>query len=68
MLSYLPNFWVTFVTGIIYYNLPLMAARRSTWVTPLFTGPLMTIFDLQGEIGLMMIGQSILNKQVSRGV
>ena len=63
--SYLLNLWVAFVAGIVYYNLPLTAAGGFTRVTLLFVGPLMMIFDSQGEIGLMMIGRSILNKQVS---
>ena len=33
--------------------------------TLLFVGPLMVVFDLQGEIGLMMVGWGILDKQVS---
>jgi ATP-binding cassette, subfamily G (WHITE), member 2, SNQ2 len=64
--SYLLNLWVAFVAGIVYYNLPLTGAGGFTRVTLLFVAPLMMVFDSQGEIGLMMIGKGILNKQVSR--
>lgn len=63
--SYLLNLWVAFVAGIVYYNLPLTSAGGFTRVTLLFVAPLMMVLDSQGEIGLMMIGRSILNKQVS---
>ena len=63
--SYVLNLWVAFVAGIVYYNLPLTAAGGYTRVTLLFVAPLMMVFDSQGEIGLMMVGQHILNKQVS---
>jgi len=63
--SYLLSLWVAFVAGIVYYNLPLTGAGGFTRATLLFVGPLMMVFDSQGEIGLMMVGRSILNKQVS---
>ena len=63
--SYILNLWVAFVAGIVYYNLPLTAAGGFTRVTLLFIAPLMMVLDSQGEVGLMMVGQSILNKQVS---
>ena len=66
MSSYLLSLWVAFVAGIAYLYLPLTAAGGFTRVTLLFVGLLMMVFDSQGEIGLMMIGRSILNKQVSR--
>lgn len=61
--SYLLNLWVAFVAGIVYYNLPLTAAGGYTRVTLLFVAPLMVVFDSQGEIGLMMVGRSTLDKQ-----
>ena len=64
--SYLLNLWVAFVAGIVYLNLPLTGAGGFTRATLLFVAPLMMVFDSQGEIGLMMIGRGILNKQVSR--
>ena len=64
--SYLLNLWVAFVAGIVYYNLPLTAAGGFTRATLLIISPLMMVLDSQGEIGLMMIGRGILNKQVSR--
>jgi len=63
--SYLLNLWIAFVAGIIYYNLPLTGAGGFTRATLLFVCPLMMIFDSQGEVGLMMVGRGILNKQVS---
>ena len=63
--SYLLNLWVAFVAGIVFLNLPLTGAGGFTRATLLFAGPLMMVFDSQGEIGLMMVGRSILNKQVS---
>ena len=66
--SYLLNLWVAFVAGIVYLNLPLTGAGGYTRVTLLFVAPLMMVFDSQGEIGLMMVGRGILNKQVSSTV
>ena len=63
--SYLLNLWVAFVAGIVYLNLPLIGAGGFMRATLLLVGPLMVVFDSQGEIGLMMIGRSILDKQVS---
>ena len=63
--SYLLNLWVALVVGTVYLNLPLTGAGGFTRATLLFIGPLMMVFDSQGEIGLMMVGRSILNKQVN---
>jgi len=63
--SYLLNLWVAFVAGIVYLNLPLTGAGGFTRITLLIVGPLMMVFDSQGEVGLMMIGRGILNKQAS---
>jgi len=65
--SYVLNLWVAFATGIIYLNLPLTGAGGFMRASLLFIGPMMVIFDSQGDIGLMMMGWSILNKQVSWG-
>jgi len=65
--SYLLNIWVALVIGIVYFHLPLTSAGGYTRATLFFLGPLMMVFDSQGEIGLMMVGRSILNKQVNRG-
>ena len=67
VLSYLLNLWVAFVVRIVYLNLPLTGAGGFTRAALLFTRPLMMVFDSQGEIGLMMVGRGILNKQVSWG-
>ena len=55
--SYLLNLWVAFVAGIVHLNLPLTGAGGFMRVTLLFVGPLMMVFDSQGEIGLMMVGR-----------
>ena len=65
--SYILNLWVAFVAGIVYLNLPLTGGGGYMRATLLFVGPLMMVFDSQGEIGLMMIGRGILDKQVSLG-
>ena len=64
--SYLLNIWVAFVVGVVYLNLPLTGAGGYTRATLLFISPLMMVFDSQGEIGLMMVSRSTMDKQVKR--
>ena len=61
--SYLLNLWVAFIAGIVYLNLLLTGVEGFARATLLFVGPLM-IFDSRGEIGLVTVGRSILDKQI----
>jgi ATP-binding cassette subfamily G (WHITE) protein 2 (SNQ2) len=53
------------VIGAAYFDLPLTAAGGFTRGSVVFIAVLVAIFDSFGEIPLMMMGRSILNKQVS---
>jgi len=63
--SYLLNIWVALAIGIVYLNLPLTGAGGYTRATLLFISPLVMVFDSQGEIGLMMVSRSTMDKQVN---
>ena len=56
---------LAFVIGAAYFDLPLTAAGGFTRGSVVFIAVLVTIFDSFGEIPLMMMGRTILNKQVS---
>lgn len=56
---------LSLVIGAAYFNLPLTAAGGFTRGGVLFTALLVAIFDSFGEIPLMMMGRTILNKQVT---
>ena len=53
------------VVGAAYFNLPLTAAGGFTRGSVVFIAVLVSIFDSFGEIPLMMMGRTILNKQAS---
>ena len=53
------------VVGAAYFNLPLTASGGFTRGSVIFIAVLVAIFDSFGEIPLMMMGRTILNKQVS---
>jgi ATP-binding cassette, subfamily G (WHITE), member 2, SNQ2 len=56
---------LSLVIGAAYFDLPLTAAGGFTRGSVIFVALLVAIFDSFGEIPLMMLGRSILNKQVS---
>jgi len=56
---------LSLVIGAAYFNLPLTAAGGFTRGSVVFIAVLISIFDSFGEIPLMMMGRSILSKQVS---
>jgi len=53
------------VVGAAYFDLPLTASGGFTRGGVIFIAVLVAIFDAFGEIPLMMMGRTILNKQVS---
>jgi len=53
------------VIGAAYFDLPLTAAGGFTRGSVVFIAVLVSVFDSFGEMPLMMMGRSILNKQVS---
>ena len=55
---------LSLVIGAAYLNLPLTAAGGFTRGSVIFISLLVAIFDSFGEIPLMMMGRTILNKQV----
>ena len=56
---------LAFVIGAAYFDLPLTAAGGFTRGGVIFMSILVSVFDAFGEIPIMMLGRSILNKQVS---
>ena len=56
---------LAFVVGAAYFNLPLTASGGFTRGSVVFIAVLVSIFDSFGEIPLMMMGRTILNKQAS---
>lgn len=56
---------LSFVIGAAYFDLPLTAAGGFTRGSVVFIAVLVSIIDSFGEVPLMMVGRSILNKQVS---
>jgi ATP-binding cassette subfamily G (WHITE) protein 2 (SNQ2) len=56
---------LSFVIGAAYFDLPLTAAGGFTRGSVIFMAVLVAIFDAFGEVPLMLMGRSILNKQVS---
>ena len=56
---------LSLVIGAAYFDLPLTAAGGFTRGSVIFIAVLVAIFDSFGEIPLMMMGRSILDKQAS---
>jgi ATP-binding cassette subfamily G (WHITE) protein 2 (SNQ2) len=54
---------LSFVIGAAYFDLPLTAAGGFTRGSVIFMAVLVAIFDAFGEVPLMLMGRSILNKQ-----
>ena len=53
------------IIGAAYFDLPLTAAGGFTRGSVIFIAILVTVFEAFGEIPLMMMGRTILDKQVS---
>ena len=56
---------LSFVIGAAYFDLPLTATGGFTCGSVIFIAVLVAIFDAFDEVPLMLMGCSILNKQVS---
>jgi len=56
---------IALVLGAAFFNLPLTASGGFTRGSVIFFAVLVAIFESFGEIALMMMGRSILNKQAS---